>query len=729
MAAATTLGADLPTSVPTRLHFGVDVPDPKFTSPRVRRRSVRRTNLLGRLAQERDCPLILLRAPAGYGKTTLLTQWAQENDRPCAWVTADDADADAGALADSIAHALSASDIRPGSGGSFALILDDAHVVGAAALRDTVLDVLSWLPERCQLAVASRCEPALALGRMRARAEVLELDMEDLSMSPVEAAEALAQEGVDPVLTPVQTLVHRAEGWPAALALATAWARRAQLSERADPLGGDDHLFSEYFGAELLASLAPEMLLFLSQSSVLDHLSGPLCDEVLGRKGSAAMLAVLAGANVPLLPLDPGHECYRLHGLFREMLQTHLRRSEPELAPVLHRRAAAWYRRAGDVDRCLDHAASAGDLDGTGDLLWRNLRGFLADGRNQTVQQWLGEVEADGFTGCAHLALAAAHSHLALGRVAVAEQWARCAAVRLAEWPEHVTEPERAAVLIVHASAARGGAARMGRAAAEAYELLPDDSPWRASCCFLRGTAALLTGDEPEAELWLQEGAVRGAVLAPDTASLCLAQLAVVAAERAQMEVASDFARRARGVMTSHRLGGTPASALVLVVWAEAAMREGRVDEAKAAAARCLSLLDQMDDAMAWFGAEVRILLARVSLALGHVATARELLAEASPLARRTPDVVIFGRWFTAAWGQFDERAETALAGVALLTTAELRVLRFLPTHYSFHEIAQRLHVSSNTVKTHVHAVYRKLDASSRSEAVAHATSAGLLGS
>ena len=128
-------------------------------------------------------------------------------------------------------------------------------------------------------------------------------------MSPVEAAEALQQEGVDPVLTPVQTLVHRAEGWPAALALATAWARRAQLSERVDPLGGDDHLFSEYFGAELLASLAPEMLRFLSQSSVLDQLSGPLCDEVLGRKGSAAMLAVLARGNVPLLPLDPGHEC------------------------------------------------------------------------------------------------------------------------------------------------------------------------------------------------------------------------------------------------------------------------------------------------------------------------------------------------------------------------------------------------------------------------------------
>jgi LuxR family maltose regulon positive regulatory protein len=728
MAAATTLGVEPLTSVPARLRFGVDLPDPKFRSPRAGKRSVRRAGLLGRLEQARDVPLILLRAPAGYGKTTLLTQWAQEDQRPCAWVTLDDADADPGALADSIGHALTAISIRPGHRRSFALILDDAHVVAPAVLRDAVLDVLGWLPEGSQLAVSSRCEPTLALGRMRARGEVIEIDIDDLSMSPVEAAAALRQAGVDPGLTPVQSLVHRAEGWPAALALATAWARRAQVSEPVDPFCGDDHLFSEYFCAELLAPLPPEMLRFLTESSVLDRLSGPVCDEVLGRKRSAAMLAGLARRNVPLRPMDSRHECYRLHGLFREMLQTRLRRSHPELVPSLHRRAAAFYRRSGDIDRALDHAAGAGDLDGTGELLWENLLGFLGGGRNHQVQQWLSGVAVERFTGCAQLALAAAHSHLALGRIAVAEQWARSAAVRQSEGPDHVTEPERAGVLIVHAWAARAGAVKMGQAASQAYELLPDDSPWRASCCLLRGTAALLTGDEPEAELWLQEGAARGAVLAADTASLCLAQLAVVAAERDEMEAASDFAQRARSVMAEHGLAAMPASALVFAVCASAAMREGRVDEAKAATARCLTLLDQVDDSLAWFGAEARILLARVSLALGHVADARELLADASRLARRTADVVVFERWFTAAWEQFDERAESALAGVALLTKAELRVLRFLPTHYSFHEIAQRLHVSSNTIKTHVHAVYRKLDASSRSEAVAHATSAGLLG-
>jgi LuxR family maltose regulon positive regulatory protein len=237
-----------------------------------------------------------------------------------------------------------------------------------------------------------------------------------------------------------------------------------------------------------------------------------------------------------------------------------------------------------------------------------------------------------------------------------------------------------------------------------------------------------LIGDEAGAEDRLEEGAARGAAFAPDAASLCLAQLAVLAAERDQFDYASDFVRRARAVADEHRLGEYATSALVFAVSAAGSMRDGRVDEAKAERSQCLRLLGSLDHSVSWYGAESRILLARVSLALGDVAGARELLADASRQARRTRDVVIFQRWFDDAWNDFDVRAETALAGIAALTKAELRVLRFLPTHYSFHEIAQRLHVSSNTVKTHVHAVYRKLDASSRSEAVTHATAAGLLG-
>ncbi len=721
-----------------RRHLGAGPLEQKFRAPHAGTDSVRRAALLARLERWRNRPLVLLTAPAGYGKTTLLAQWVHDSGHRCAWVTLEATDGDPEGLADSIAFALDGIGVEsgfgigvePGLGRSFALVLDDAHLVAPQVLKDAVLGVLGWLPEGSQLAVGSRNVPALALGRMRAQRMLVELRSEDLSMNATEAGSLLRTAGLAGNLLAVSTLCERADGWPAALQLAAiACAERPDPAQAAAELSGDHHLISDYLRAELLAGLSPEEVRFLMGSSVLDRLSGPICDAVLGRRCSATLLAELAGANVPLRPLDHSHEWYRLPRLLREMLRTELRRSEPELVPALHRRASDWYHSAGEIDAAIEHARSAEDLDRTGELLWANLQSYLCTGRAHMVQRWLGGATAGGTATGTRFALAAAHGNLALGRVAVAEQWARCAAVRVSEAPERATELERAGVLIIEAWVARSGASEMAELAGRAYELLPHDSCWRASCCLLQGTAALLITAQGEAERCLQEGVARGAVAAPDAAALCLAQLAVVAAERDRYVIASDYARRARSLVTEHGLSKTPASALVFAVWAAAAMREGHVDEAKAAVARGQALLDVIDDSLAWFGAETRILIGRVSIVLGDVAGARERLADASRLARRIPDAVLFGRWFDAAWGQFDELAETARAGIASLTTAELRVLRFLPTHYSFHEIARRLHVSSNTVKTHVHSVYRKLDARSRSEAVARATEAGLLGS
>lgn len=738
MAGAGTLSDGPPVLASARTRLRAGLLEQKFRAPQAAGDCVRRTALLARLEQGRNRPLVLLTAPAGYGKTTLLAQWVQDSGHRCAWVTLERSDADPDLLADSIAVALDGIGVEPGFDigvaqglrRSFALVLDDAHVVAPQVLKEAVVGVLGWLPEGSQLAVGSRNMPALALGRMRAQRMLVELHGEDLSMTAPEAVSLLRRAGLARSPPAVSTLCERTDGWPAALRLAAiACAQQPDPARAAVKLSGDHHLISDYLRAELLAGLSPEEVRFLIHSSVLDRLSGPLCDAVLGRRCSATFLAELAGANVPLRPLDHSHEWYRLPRLLREMLRTELRRSEPELVPALHRRASDWYRSAGEIDDAIEHARSAEDLDRTGELLWTNLQSYLCTGRAHMVQRWLGGATAGGATTGTRFALAAAHGNLALGRVAVAEQWARCAAVRVSETPERSTELERAGVLIIEAWAARSGASEMAELATRAYELLPHDSSWRASCCLLRGTAALLITAQGEAERCLQEGAARGAVAAPDAAALCLAQLAVVAAERDRHMIASDYARRARSLVTEHGLSKTPAAALVFAVWAAAAVRAGRIDEAKAAVSRGEALLEVIDDSLAWFGAETRILIGRVSIVLGDVAGARERLADASRLARRIPDAVLFGRWFDAAWGQFDQLAETTRAGIASLTTAELRVLRFLPTHYSFREIARRLHVSSNTVKTHVHSVYRKLDARSRSEAVARATEAGLLGS
>jgi LuxR family maltose regulon positive regulatory protein len=701
----------------------------RYAAPELPAGSVCRTNLLNRLDKAFGTPLVLVTAPAGYGKTTLLAQWTARREHPVAWVRLEETTGSAG-LADSILTAVAWMEIDPvGSWGSFALVVDDAHMVEPGVLREAVLDVLTWLPAGSQVVVASRCAPDLPVARMRSRQSILELSLEDLSMSAVEAASLIHTVGIDLTFTAVQDLVRRTEGWPVALRLAASF-----LGASADPeeslahFAGDEYYMSEYLRAELLGSLSPATVHFLTHSSVLERLSGPLCDAVLQRGDSASVLARLAQANVPVQPADPSHEWYRVHRLFREMLHTELRRAQPELHRALHRRGGEWHCRAGDIDSAIAHARAAGDLARAGQLLWANLPGYLDGGRAVTVRRWLSGLTREQAAGCPPLALAAAHSQLARGDIAQAEQWARTAAVSLSENVAPGSETQHAGVLIVGAWAARSGARGMGEDAARAYDLLADDSAWRAGCCLLRGTSALLTADRAAAERQLEEGAARGMSLAPESAALCLAQLAVLALDQDDPEPAADLARRARDVISHRSLGGRPTLALTSAVSAAADVRQGRLDEARSAADTCMRLIGLSEEFAPWYVAETRILLARGLLALGDAAAAREQLAEASRLARRTSDAAIFERWFDQAWDQFDKRAETELAGTAVLTMAELRVLRFLPTHFSFHEIAERLHVSSNTVKTHAHAIYRKLDASSRSEAVATATGAGLLG-
>jgi LuxR family transcriptional regulator, maltose regulon positive regulatory protein len=268
----------------------------------------------------------------------------------------------------------------------------------------------------------------------------------------------------------------------------------------------------------------------------------------------------------------------------------------------------------------------------------------------------------------------------------------------------------------------------MGAAAAGALALDSPASPWCPVWLFLRATALHLTGDRIGAQQGLDASLDLAAAAAPAIVSLCLAQSAMIAIERRDWDTAADLADRGRRVIEEHGLSDYPICALGFAAAAAVRAHDGRLDEAKRDLRRSIDLLAALGDFAAWYGAEARILLAHASLALADVVRARTLLAEASRLARRVSGAVIFEQWFDDAWSQMDALAETSLAGPSSLTIAELRILRFLPSHRSFREIATQLGVSANTVKTQAHAVYRKLGAASRSEAVARAGQAGLLG-
>jgi LuxR family maltose regulon positive regulatory protein len=315
-----------------------------------------------------------------------------------------------------------------------------------------------------------------------------------------------------------------------------------------------------------------------------------------------------------------------------------------------------------------------------------------------------------------------------MGQLDAVQRWESVAARALGEPGLNGHRPAlEAGVAVMRAASARNGAHRMAQDAALGYSLELEDSPARSICCFLEGVALHLTRDLAGAERLLVEGARRGAVAAPHIQALCLAQLALMAADRADWESAADLCARARAQVAHFGVADYPTSALVFAVSARVRAHLGRVAEASEDVHHARRLLAELGDFAPWYEAEARTALAGAALRLDDLPDARELIAEASRYARRMPDAPKLREWLDDASAHADAVSAVALPGPAALTPAELRILGYLPTHLSFREIAGRLYVSANTVKTQAHAVYRKLGASSRSQAVAQATRLGLL--
>ena len=258
-----------------------------------------------------------------------------------------------------------------------------------------------------------------------------------------------------------------------------------------------------------------------------------------------------------------------------------------------------------------------------------------------------------------------------------------------------------------------------------AYDLLPDDSPWRSLCCFIEGVSWHLSGDRQLATRWLEEGSRRGLTQAPNVGMLCLAQQSLVAVDDGELEVSQRLADETIEALEHFALGEDPASALAYAVAGLAYARRGRTDEANHSLRSAFTLLDGLNKFSAWYEAEVRIVVARTLILLDDVAAARSRLAEAGRFFRHTSDAVVLSEWIGAAWKEVD--AAQSVSGRWPLSAAELRLLHYLPTHLSIAEIAAELFVSPNTVKSHSQAVYRKLGVSSRAEAVTCAREAGLL--
>ncbi len=742
-----------------RSAIGLNPPIPGDASvPPFGRGLVHRPALVDRLLDARDAALAVIVAPPGYGKSSLISEWAQRDERPFLQIAlggpeVESAELSALTIIDTFDQAgwiepsrKSSSTALPEQGvtevlvsvmesvgrlaGSFVLVFEDAHLVRPAVLRKVVGTCLSELSAGSMVAVASRTEPSLPIGRLRAHRELVEVRMCDLAMSPVEAADLLRNAGLELQFEEARTLVRRTEGWPAALYLAGLSVRDGtEAGARAAGFHGDDWLLAEYLRDDVLSAVPPDLMAFLLRTSVLEELSGPVCDHVLQERGSGVALSRLAKLSPLLVALDRAHERFRWQRLFRDALRTELRRLEPELEHALQARASAWYSEQGDIDQAIEHAVAAGDARRAGTLMSTGILPYVAQGHNDKVQRWLSGLHPDRIAGSPSLSLCAAYSALSSGDVALAQRWALACKTALERAPRSKRVGSLATGLaLIETMIARSGALQMRTDAARACELGADDDHWRPLQCLVRAVAEHLTGEREGARKLLAEGVEVGAAVAPTVAGMCLAIDAMIAIELEDWGLAADLSDRGRTLIDECGLAGDPLSALVFAASAAARAHEGRSDEAKSDLRTGVDHLATLGDFIPWYGAEARILLGHASLWLADIVGARTLLAEASRLARRTPDAVIFERWFDEAWAYIDTLAEANLAGPSALTIAELRILRFLPSHRSFREIALQLGVSANTVKTQAHAVYRKLGAASRSEAVMRASEAGLLG-
>jgi LuxR family transcriptional regulator, maltose regulon positive regulatory protein len=733
-----------------------DVVDVKLAAPFAREGTVAKADLIDRLCAS-TVPFVTVVAPVGYGKTTLLANWSDADPRPFAWVALDGGDGDAVVFLRYIAAAIhrveplapEVFEALSGPGGStwsnrvprvgsalaalerpLVLVLDDLHAVANPACLDVVAALLEYVPDGSQIAVASREAPDLPLARWRAHGRVHEIGVADLRLDEREAERLLEAAGVELAAGESSQLTDQTEGWPAGLYLAAlSLEAGAPSSARAASFSGDDRFVSEYFRFELLSRLPPAEARFLMHTSVLDRMCGGLCDAVLETTQSGQILETLERRNRFVVPLDRRGEWYRYHHLFGQLLRTELERSEPDLVPELNRRAMAWCIANDFNEAAIVYARAAGEIDTLAGLVDGLSLAVHYDGRSDTVDEWLRWFDDDELRRYPALAVEGAWVRALTGRPADAERW-----LALADGATStIALSDGSATIDPWVAALRVGMMPDGveRALADAdlaLDQLPPQSGWRPAALVLRGTAHALLAvtDRATDDLTaaIETGLAGGAA---EVVILAHAQLALLAAEQGAWSEAAHRAWAAQALVDDAGLGDYSTSALAHVAMARVALHEARLDDARAALTRAHRLRPLLDHGLPWLTIQVGLELTRAHLAVAEPSAARTVLTETEGVLELRPQM---GSLVEVARELRDRLAATSGSGGAWamsLTGAELRLLPFLATHLMFPEIASRLFISRNTVKSEAVSIYRKLGVSSRSAAIERAVEVGLL--
>lgn len=720
---------------------GSDLVATKLTAPTLPAQLVARPRLDAVLDGAVADPVVravLVSAPAGSGKSTLIAGWqARRND--CAWLQADPADRDparfwghligalAGLLPD-IAEAVgpaipsAAGDAGPllerlvnalAAAAPATLVIDDYHLVQNPAIDDAIESLIELAPPTFLLVLATRFDPSIRLSRLRVRSQLVEVRADALNFAPPEAERLLRDAEPDITEGHADALCERTEGWAAGLVLAGLSLRASHDHDAfVQAFQGDDRLVVDYLTDEYLSQIDEADRTRMLHTAILDRMCGPLIDAVCGTTDGARWLSETAGANQLLISLDRTGTWFRYHHLLGDVLRLDADPSALDLVDA-HGRAARWHHEAGDAHDAVEHYLAAGELATAADLIYDEATDLMNRGQLRTVA---GQVARLGPLAEEHAGALVVQGWIALFTGRFAESH------RCLERARGLNPSDDEAGLIVALAIMTSMAT--GNVADALTEARAADEPFESTQAMTLGGAHVWAGDFDGARPFLEQ-AERWA---PDEGHSFVQAVAPVLSAIAHIEsdeptAARAEAARAIDIATQHGLSDLAQTALAHSVLARTTEQP---DDAVAAAQRGVELARRSSE---------RIMFAYALASGGDVLChhdhpeGTELIAEARGIIDHCPDPGIAGRYLARveARHQLQTLRPDTPELVEDLTDRELAVLRYLPSSMSQREIANELYVSLNTVKTHCRAIYRKLGTGDRKAAVQAARDSGLL--
>ncbi len=706
----------------------------KLTAPTPPTRLVGRPRLeesLGRAVADPGVRVVLVSAPAGSGKSTLVASWLESGDSP-AWLQADAADRDParfwGHLVAALGRVLPGVEAAvgpaiPGSGSDagplvegvtnqlaataspVALVIDDYHLIDNSVIDDAVEQLIELAPENFTLVVCTRFDPSLRLSRLRVRGQLAEIRAHDLRFATDEASVLLQQRGTTPDAHQVEALCERTEGWAAGLVLAgMSLAASADGDAFIAAFQGDDRLVVDYLTEEFLSGISTADRDRLLRTSVLDRLCGPLIDAVCETTDGSEWLHETAASNQLLVSLDRTGTWYRYHHLLGDLLRLEAERNLGAELSELHDRAGRWHRAHGSAHDAVEHHLAGGHFSKAADLIYDEATELMNRGQLRTVR---GQIDRLGSVADSHAGAMVVRGWISLLTGDFADARRCLTSARTLDPTDDEAGMIVALAIMTHIAA--------GDVSGALDETRTMGEPIESTQAMTMGGAYLWSGDFDRATTLLSQAA-NLAVQERNAFVEAVVPIfrAIIDIESGDDDAARKHATVAIEVATSSGFTELAQTALAYSILARTATDP---ESAVADARRGTDLARRSPE---------KIMLGYALASAGDVLChhahpdGAALLRDAKAIVDRCPDPGVAGRYLARveARHHVSASASTVPALVEDLTDRELAVLRYLPSQLSQRDIANELYVSLNTVKTHCKAIYRKLGVGDRKAAV-----------